>query len=58
MLYLVAQAANQTFYPADLASQAQVNRWMFWCAAHFQPAISVLNRERFVNEISKEVAAL
>jgi glutathione S-transferase len=52
MLYLVAQAANQTLYPAELAGQAQVNRWMFWCAAHFQPAISVLNWEIFVKKIA------
>ena len=52
MLYLVAQAANQTLYPSDLASQAQVNRWMFWCSAHFQPAISVLNWEHFVKKVA------
>jgi glutathione S-transferase len=52
MLYLVSQAANQTLYPAELAGQAQVNRWMFWCAAHFQPAISVLNWERLVKKIA------
>jgi glutathione S-transferase len=52
MLYLVAQAADQTLYPSDLAGQAQVNRWMFWCSAHFQPAISVLNWELFVKKVA------
>ena len=52
MLYLVAQAAGQTLYPSDLAGQAQVNRWMFWCSAHFQPAISVLNWELFVKKVA------
>jgi glutathione S-transferase len=52
MLYLVAQSAGQTLYPSDLAGQAQVNRWMFWCSAHFQPAISVLNWELFVKKVA------
>jgi glutathione S-transferase len=51
MLYLAARAPGQNLYPADVPSQAQVNRWMFWCAAHFQPAISVLNWEHFVKKI-------
>jgi glutathione S-transferase len=52
MLYLVAHSAGQALYPADLAGQAQVNRWMFWCSAHFQPAISVLNWELFVKKVA------
>jgi glutathione S-transferase len=52
MLYLAAQAADQTLYPCALQAQAQVNRWMFWCSAHFQPAISVLNWERFVKKVA------
>jgi glutathione S-transferase len=52
MLYLVAHATNQTLYPSDLQGQAQVNRWMFWCSAHFQPAISVLNWELFVKKVA------
>jgi glutathione S-transferase len=52
MLYLVAQARGQTLYPCDLQSQAQVNRWMFWCSAHFQPAVSVLNWELFVKKVA------
>jgi len=52
MIYLAQRAAGQTLYPSDLQAQAQVNRWMFWCAAHFQPAISVLNWERFVKKIA------
>jgi glutathione S-transferase len=52
MLYLVAKTANQTLYPSEAVGQAQVNRWMFWCSAHFQPAISVLNREYFVKKVA------
>ena len=52
MLYLAQRSAGQTLYPSDLRAQAQVNRWMFWCAAHFQPAISVLNWEHFVKRVA------
>jgi glutathione S-transferase len=52
MLYLAERSAGQTLYPSDLRARAQVNRWMFWCAAHFQPAISVLNWEHFVKRIA------
>ena len=52
MIYLAQKSAGQTLYPSDLQSQTQVNRWMFWCAAHFQPAISVLNWERVVKRLA------
>lgn len=52
MIYLAQKSARQSLYPADLQAQTQVNRWMFWCAAHFQPAISVLNWENFVKRIA------
>lgn len=51
MLYLAERSAGQTLYPSDLQAQAQVNRWMFWCASHFQPATSVLNWERVVKKL-------
>jgi glutathione S-transferase len=52
MIYLAERAAGQTLYPSDFQAQAQVNRWMFWCAAHFQPAISVLNWEHVVKKLA------
>ena len=52
MLYLAERSAGQTLYPSDLRARAQVDRWMFWCAAHFQPAISVLNWEHFVKRVA------
>ena len=52
MIYLAGKSAGQTLYPSDLHAQAQVNRWMFWCAAHFQPAISVLNWEHVVKRLA------
>jgi len=51
MLYLAEKSAGQTLYPSDLQARMQVNRWMFWCAAHFQPAISVLNWENVVKKL-------
>jgi glutathione S-transferase len=52
MIHLAERSAGQTLYPSDLQAQAQVNRWMFWCAAHFQPAISVLNWENVVKRLA------
>ena len=52
MIYLAEKSAGQTLYPSDLQARTQVNRWMFWCAAHFQPAISVLNWERVVKRLA------
>jgi glutathione S-transferase len=52
MIYLAERSAGHTLYPSDLLAQAQVNRWMFWCAAHFQPAISVLNWEHVVKRLT------
>jgi glutathione S-transferase len=52
MMYLAGGSPNQTLYPSDLQAQAHVNRWMFWCAAHFQPAISVLNWEHVVKRLA------
>jgi glutathione S-transferase len=52
MVYLAERSSGQSLYPSDLQAQAQVNRWMFWCAAHFQPAISVLNWEHVVKRLA------
>lgn len=48
MIHLADRASQAALYPSDSNARAQVNRWMFWCAAHFQPATSVLNWERMV----------
>jgi glutathione S-transferase len=52
MLYFADNTPGQTLYPADIRTRCQVNRWMFWCAAHFQPATSVLNWERMVKRVA------
>jgi len=48
MQYLADKTPGQTVYPQDLRARADVNRWLFWCAHHFAPAISILNWERVV----------
>lgn len=51
MTYLADRTPGQTLYPTDVAERADVNRWLFWSAAHFQPSVSVLGWERFVKKI-------
>jgi len=51
MAHLADMASQRTLYPIEPQLRAQVNRWMFWCAAHFQPATSVLNWQRVVKPI-------
>ncbi|MES2259792.1 MAG: glutathione S-transferase family protein [Pseudomonadota bacterium] len=46
MQYLADRTPGQTIYPQELRVRADVNRWMFWAAQHFAPAISVLTWER------------
>ncbi len=48
MQYLADKMSGQTLYPDDLQARADVNRWMFWSAQHFQPATSILVWERLV----------
>lgn len=51
MQYLADKTPGQTVYPPDLRARADVNRWMFWNAHHFAPAVSVLGFEHFVKSI-------
>ena len=46
MQYLAEQVPGQTIYPQAPQARADVNRWLFWTAQHFAPAISVLAWER------------
>ena len=48
MQYLADITPGQTVYPTDVKCRADVNRWLFWNAQHFQPAVGVLNQERMV----------
>ena len=48
MQYLAEKTPGQTLYPTDLKARADVNRWLFWTAQHFAPAISVFFWENVV----------
>ena len=46
VLYLVDGVPHQQLYPAERHARADVNRWLFWCAYHFTPAVGTISRER------------
>ncbi len=52
MQYLADKTPGQTLYPVDPQRRADVNRWLFWCAAHMAPAVSVVVFENFVKAVS------
>ena len=52
MQYLADQTPGQTLYPIAPRYRADVNRWLFWCAAHMAPAVTVLVFENFVKAIT------
>jgi glutathione S-transferase len=52
MEYLADKTPGQTLLPTDARGRAEVNRWLFWCAAHMAPANSVLVQENFVKGVT------
>jgi glutathione S-transferase len=46
MQYLADRSPGQVLYPQDIQARADVNRWLFWSAYHFTPAVGVISRER------------
>lgn len=46
MQYLADGTPGQDLYPVELMARADVNRWLFWSAYHFTPAIGLISRER------------
>jgi glutathione S-transferase len=42
MQYLADKHGAGDIYPTDLKQRADVNRWMFFAAQHFAPAIGIL----------------
>jgi glutathione S-transferase len=46
MQYLADSSPEQTLYPLDIRARADVNRWLFWSAYHFTPAVGFISRER------------
>jgi glutathione S-transferase len=51
MQYLADKTPGQTLYPRETRARADVNRWLFWCAHHFQPSVGILGWERVVKRI-------
>jgi glutathione S-transferase len=52
MQYLADKTPGQTLLPTDPGGRADVNRWLFWCAAHHAPAYTILVVENFVKALS------
>lgn len=46
MQYLADLSVGQSLYPEGPKPRADVNRWLFWCAYHFTPAVGFISRER------------
>jgi glutathione S-transferase len=44
--YLADKSPGQALYPEDIRARADVNRWLFWSAYHFTPAVGFISRER------------
>jgi glutathione S-transferase len=52
MQYLAEKTPGQTLLPTDARGRAEVNRWLFWCAAHMAPANAILVMENFVKALT------
>ncbi len=48
MQYVAEKAPAQTIYPREARARADVNRWLFWSAQHFTPAVSILGWENVI----------
>src|SRR5712671_4782571 len=46
MQYLADKTPGQTIYPQEIQARADVNRWLFWSAYHFTPAVGSISREK------------
>lgn len=52
MAYLADKTeGGNAIYPKDLRARADVNRWLFWGANHWGPAIAILNWENVVKKM-------
>lgn len=48
MQYLADREEGRDLYPLEPRARCDINRWLFWCSQHFQPAVSILNVEHAV----------
>lgn len=46
MQYLADKKGEELLYPKDVQRRADINRWLFWSAYHFTPAVGIISRER------------
>jgi glutathione S-transferase len=51
MTYLADKTPGQTLYPTELVARTQVQKWLFWAAAHWGPAVATLNFENFLKRM-------
>jgi glutathione S-transferase len=51
MQYLADKTPGQTVYPCETRARADIDRWLFWNASTFQPAVSILTWETIVKGI-------
>jgi glutathione S-transferase len=54
MQYLADKTPGQTVYPEAAQARADLNRWLFWSAQHWTPAVSVLCWEHVVKGFLKQ----
>lgn len=48
MIYLAESKPGNRLYPAERRARAEVNRWLFWAANHWAPAIGALAFEKIL----------
>jgi glutathione S-transferase len=46
MQYLADTCQGEMLYPHAIQARADINRWLFWSAYHFTPAVGFITRER------------
>lgn len=52
MSYLASKKEEVGLLPRDEAARADVNRWQFWDAAHFSPALGALTFEKIIKPLT------
>ena len=46
MQYLADACNGEMLYPHGIQARADINRWLFWSAYHYTPAVGLISRER------------
>jgi glutathione S-transferase len=53
--YFADKRGESSLYPGSVRARADVNRWLFWSAYHFTPAIGFISRERISKKMVRGV---